>query len=336
MKIERVTADLELKVPFETSRNKISVSRSYFLKADGAVGEATPVRFYGETPTHTEAAFDRLTAELKDWTDPRDLWPHLDSLLGYNFAAKCGIDLLFWDHFGKQEGATAGELLDVRADQPASTAFSIGIGTPAQMQAQVQLRRDFRIYKIKVGFDADVDAVRAVREVTNAPIYVDANGGWSVAEACARLPELEKLGVVLCEQPIFSADKNDWERVRSCSSLPVIVDEYCQRPQDVSLWAGWVDGVNVKLQKCGGITPVFEMIQRARDCGLKVMMGCMIESSVSIAAAAQLAPLADYVDLDSHMYLESDPYDGIPCIGGQLMPSGKPGLGVWERQEAST
>jgi L-alanine-DL-glutamate epimerase-like enolase superfamily enzyme len=336
VKIERVSVDLKLKEAFQTSRNVVSVSRSYFLKADDAVGEASPVRFYGETPAIIEAACERLVAELTDWSDPRDLWPQIDSALGYNFAAKCGLDLLFWDHLGKQENASVGQLLGIRADSPASTAYSIGIGSPEQMQAQVQQRRDFKVYKLKVGFDADVDAVRAVREVTDAPIYVDANGGWSVEDACARLPELEKLGVVLCEQPIFSADKRDWERVRASSSLPVIVDEYCQRPQDVALWAGWVDGVNVKLQKCGGITPVFEMISRARDCGLKVMIGCMIESSVSIAAAAQLAPLADYVDLDSHMYLAADPYDGIPCTRGQLIPSGKPGLGVWERQKVTT
>ena len=199
------------------------------------------------------------------------------------------------------------------------------------MQDEVRRNPGFAAYKLKVGFDGDLEATAAVREVTAAPLYVDANGGWTVSQACLRLPRLAEAGVVLCEQPIFSGRRRDWEEVRASAGMPVIVDEHCRRADDVAHWAGWVDGVNVKLQKAGGITPALEMIRRAREEGLQVMIGCMLESSVAIAAAAQLAPLADYLDLDSHLLLTDDPYEGIGCQDGLLEPSGRPGLGVRPR-----
>ena len=332
MKIDFVRADLKLAHTFKTSRSSTDVSRSYFLKYDGAVGEASPVRFYGETGESVEAAWKRLSPVLSEEMHPRVAWPCLNRALGYNFALKCGIDLLLWDRLGRLESATVRELLEVPGIDSLLTAFSIGIDDPERMREEVRHRAGFRVYKLKVGFEGDLEAVEAVRRVTDVPLYVDANGGWSVEEACRKLPVLEAQNVVLCEQPIFSGERDDWERVRAATSIPVIVDEYCQRPDDVAHWAGWVDGINVKLQKCGGITPAYQMIRHARDLGMKVMLGCMIESSVGIAAAAQLAPLADYLDLDSHLYLENDPYQGIECKDGRLMPSGRPGLGVWEAE----
>jgi len=327
--------DLKLRHAFKTSRSRTDVSRSYYLRADDAVGEGSPVRFYGETGGTMEAAFDFVAKDLPDWGDPRKTWPAIDELLGYNYALKCGLDLLYWDHLGKQQQTPINKLLEIDHGATICTAFSIGIASSEEMQAEVKRRPEFEVFKLKVGFDGDVEAVAAVRQVTDVPLYVDANGGWSVEEACERLPLLQKLGVVLCEQPIFSGVREDWERVREAAAMPVIVDEYIQRPEDVSHWKGWADGINVKLQKCGGVTPAYEMIRRARDEGMLVMLGCMIESSVSIAAATHLAPLADYVDLDSHLYLDFDPYVGVQCDNGCLRLSGKPGLGVAIRERTS-
>jgi L-alanine-DL-glutamate epimerase-like enolase superfamily enzyme len=327
--------DLKLRHAFKTSRSRTDVSRSYYFKSDGGVGEGSPVRFYGETAGTMEAAFDFVAKHLPDWDDPRQVWPITNRLLGYNFALKCGLDLLYWDHWGKRQNASIGQLLDIDHSATTCTAFSIGIDAPEEMQAEVKRRPEFKVFKLKVGFEGDVDAVAAVRQVTDVPLYVDANGGWSVEEACRKLPMLQKLGVVLCEQPIFSGARKDWERVREAAAMPVIVDEYLQRPDDVEHWKGWADGINVKLQKCGGITPAYDTIRRARDEGMRVMLGCMIESSVSIAAAAHLAPLVDYVDLDSHLYLDFDPYAGVQCDNGCLRLSGKPGLGVSVRERTS-
>jgi L-alanine-DL-glutamate epimerase-like enolase superfamily enzyme len=333
MNVRVTPVDLPLARAFATSRNISATSRSYFLEADGAVGEATPVRFYGELPLMLEEALRYLLARLPDWRDPREAWPELDRALGYNSGAKCGIDLLLWDHLGFSQKATVRELLGIDAEGPMRTALSVGIGTPEEMRAEVQNHPGFSIYKLKVGFDGDLDAVDAVHEITGAPLYVDANGGWTVDEACRKLPQLLSKGVVVCEQPIFSGRREDWQRVRGAAGIPVIVDEYCRTAADVQHWSGWVDGVNVKLQKAGGITPAWNMIRRAREEGMKVMIGCMLESSVGIAAAAQLGPLADYLDLDSHLLLARDPYEGIPAIDGALVPSGAPGLGVRPRQE---
>jgi L-alanine-DL-glutamate epimerase-like enolase superfamily enzyme len=333
MNVRITPIDLPLARTFATSRNRMATSRSYFLEADGAVGEACPVRFYGELNTTVEEALRYLLPNVEEERDPREVWPELERALGFNSAAKCGIDLLLWDRLGKRHGATARALLDIPEAGPLRSAFSIGIGTPAEMQAEIKNHPDFSVYKLKVGFEGDLEAVAAVHEVTAAPLYVDANGGWAVEEACRKLPQLLARGVVVCEQPIFSGRREDWQKVRAAAGMPVIVDEYCLRESDVQHWSGWVDGVNVKLQKAGGITPAYAMIQRARDEGMKVMIGCMLESSVGIAAAAQLAPLADYLDLDSHLLLSRDPYEGIPAVKGTLVPSGKPGLGVWRRPQ---
>ncbi len=321
-------ADLALRNAFRTSRTLTATSRSYFLSGDGALGEASPVRFYGETAGTVEAAFAHLHAALPPWGEPGLVWGQINRLLGYNFALKCGLDILYWDHWGRSRGKPIYELLGVTHHRPVRTAFSIGIAGADEMRDSVKSQPQFKVYKIKVGFEGDVEAVAAVRSVTDKPLYVDANGGWSVDEACDKLPQLERLGVVLCEQPIFSGSRADWEAVRGASSLPVIVDEHCQTPDHVGHWAGWVDGINVKLQKCGGITPAMAQIERARDEGLKVMIGCMIESSLAIAAAVHLAPLADYVDLDSHLYLENDPWSGLSLSNGELSLSGAPGLGL--------
>lgn len=323
--------DLVLRQAFLTSRSRTSTSRSYFLSGDGAIGEASPVRFYGETAGTLEAAFEHIRADLPPWGEPGTAWTHINKLIGYNFALKCGLDLVYWDHWGRSRGKPIHELLGVHHHRPVGTAFTIGIAKPEEMREQVKSRSEFRVYKIKVGFEGDVEAVAAVRSITDKPLYVDANGGWSVDEACRKLPKLAELGVVLCEQPIFSGVRSDWQAVREASPLPVIVDEHCQTPDDVSHWAGWVDGINVKLQKCGGITPAMAMIERARDEGLKVMIGCMIESSLAIAAAVHLAPLADYVDLDSHLYLEQDPWTGLTLANGELTLAGAPGLGMSPR-----
>jgi len=324
--------DLKLRQAFKTSRSLTDVSRSYYLRGDGAVGEGSPVRFYGETAGTMEAAFEYVAKDLPGWDDPRSTWPVINRLLGYNFALKCGLDLLYWDHWGLQQQAPVGDILEIAQRSTVCTAFTIGIASPDLMQAEAKRRAEFKVFKLKVGFDGDVEAVAALRQVTDVPFYVDANGGWSVEQACQKLPQLKEQGVVLCEQPIFSGIREDWERVREAADMPVIVDEHLQRPEDVGHWKGWVDGINVKLQKCGGITPAYDMILRARDVGLRVMIGCMIESSVSIAAAAHLAPVADYIDLDSHLYLDFDPYQGVQCDNGCLRLSGLPGLGVSVRE----
>jgi len=325
--ISMQAVDLRLGQAFETSRTRTTTSRSYYLTGDGAVGEASPVRFYGETAGTLEAAFHYLEGQWPAFDDPRSVWPGINRLLGYNFALKCGLDLLYWDHYAKGRGVPIHQVLGL-LHGPVNTAFSIGIGAAEEMKNGVLARPHFSVYKLKVGFVGDVEAVAAVRKVTDKPLYVDANGGWSVDEAKRKLPLLADLGVVLCEQPIFSGAKSDWEAVRRSSPLPLIVDEHCQTPDDVAHWNGWVDGINVKLQKCGGITPALDMISRARDLGMQVMIGCMIESSVAIAAAVHLAPLADHVDLDSHLYLENDPYIGVALERGALVLSGAPGLGV--------
>jgi L-alanine-DL-glutamate epimerase-like enolase superfamily enzyme len=180
-----------------------------------------------------------------------------------------------------------------------------------------------------MGFEGDIEALERIRAVTDKPIRVDANEGWTRAEALARLPALEDLGVELLEQPVAAADRDGLALVSGATSIPVVADESCRTSADLPGLLGVVDAVNVKLAKTGSIGEAVRLMTAARALHFGVFLGCMVESSLGIAAAAHLAPLADWVDLDGHLLLSDDPYEGLRLEGGRVLPDPEaPGLGV--------
>jgi L-Ala-D/L-Glu epimerase len=212
------------------------------------------------------------------------------------------------------------------------TTFSIGIDTPEVTREKVREAAPFPVLKIKVGLDTDEATVAAVRSVTDKPLRVDANEGWTDREVAVRKIEwLATQGIEFVEQPMPAARIDDIAWIRDRVDLPIIADEACLRPEDIPALAAAYDGVNVKLDKAGGILQGYRMIQIARALGLKTMLGCMISSSVSVTAAAHLSPLVDYADLDGHLLIANDPYEGVTVRDGKLvLPSG-PGLGIVRR-----
>ena len=179
-----------------------------------------------------------------------------------------------------------------------------------------------------MGGDGDMELLRALRDSTKQTIRVDANEGWSYESALERLPELAKLGVEFVEQPLPADRLDEIRELRKRSPLPFIADESIHDAADIPKLAGAFDGINLKLAKCGGIAPALEAIAVARAHGLKILLGCMIESSLGIAAALAVAPLVDWLDLDGHLLIESDPFEGLGFRDGRLIPSDRPGLGV--------
>jgi L-alanine-DL-glutamate epimerase-like enolase superfamily enzyme len=281
------------------------------------------------------AGADHLAEDLVDATGARQHLEVLaanraDAIQGHG-AAKCAIDIALLDFAGKVVGLPVHELLGLSSNLP-PTDFTIGIDEPEIVAERARRAADFPALKIKVGGPGDLATLEAVREVYGGPIRVDANTGWTPDGAVAILPELERLGVELIEQP-FPARRLDQLRwLQERSSLPIVADESCVFIEDLDGLVGVVAGVNIKLAKCGGTIPARWMLERARELGFKIFLGCMEETSVGIAGSAVVASLADWVDLDGCLLLADDPFAGLELDAEHRWRlSDLPGLGLSRR-----
>jgi L-alanine-DL-glutamate epimerase-like enolase superfamily enzyme len=299
------------------------------------VGEGYPDRFYGETPDTMAAVFPLLLAAIEPFApDPAGLaavGPALAGAIRGHGAAKAAVDIAIHDLVGKVEGRPVHALLGLPAIAP-PTDFTIGIDDPAIVAERARRAADFPALKIKCGGPADLETLRAVRQVYAGPIRVDANTGWSRADAAALLPALVELGVELIEQPFPARAYRDLAWLQERSTLPIVADESCVLPEDLDALDGVVAGINVKLAKCGGIGPARSMLDEARSRGFRTFLGCMEETSVGIAASVVVASLAEWVDLDGNLLLADDPFTGLelgPDKRWQL--SDRPGLGLSRR-----
>lgn len=296
------------------------------------VGEGYPDRYYGETPESMAAVFPVLLQAVGESSpDPTGLaWARqaMDTAIRWNGAAKCALDIALHDLVGKVLGQPIHELLGLSPDLPA-TDFTIGIDEPSVVAERARRAIDFPALKIKCGGPADLATLQAVREVYAGPIRVDANTGWTRADALDLLPELVDLGVELIEQPFPARAYRDLGWLQERSSLPIVADESAVANEDLDALVGVVSGVNVKLAKCGGIGPASVMLERARDLGFRTFLGCMEETSVGIAASAVVASLAEWVDLDGNLLLAADPFKGLTLGSDKRWRlSDRPGLGL--------
>lgn len=299
------------------------------------VGEGYPDRFYGETPESMAAVFPLLVDAVGDAAMDRSglaaAATDMDAAIRWNGAAKCALDIALHDLAGKVQGISVHELLGLSPELP-PTDFTIGIDEPAIVAERARRAGDFPALKIKCGGPADLATLRAVRDVFSGPIRVDANTGWTRADAETLLPELVDLGVELIEQPFPARAYRDLGWLQERSSLPIVADESAVTHEDLDALVGVVAGVNVKLAKCGGIGPAKGMLERARDLGFRTFVGCMEETSVGIAASAVVASLAEWVDLDGNLLLADDPFTGLDLgPDKRWRPADRPGLGLTRR-----
>ena len=306
------------------------------LERGGVVGhgEASMPPYLGETPQTAKAFLERI--DLARYHDPfllEDILADVDGLAPGNHAAKAAFDIALHDWVGKTLGQPWYRILGLDPAKTPVTSYTIGIDTPDVVRERAQeAARTFGALKIKLGGEHDRATVEAIRDVTDKPIRVDVNQGWQ--DRAAALDHIEWLatqGVELVEQPLPSDRVDDLVWLRERSPLPIVGDEGVVRLADVRQAQGVYDGINVKLMKCTGLREAHTMIVLARALDLQVMLGCMTETSCAISAAAQLAPMVDWADLDGAMLIDNDPFEGPRFAEGRVMPPDRPGIGVVRR-----
>ena len=332
MKINIKEHEVHLKHTFRTTHGASDTRRVLIVDIDGGLGEAPPVHYYGEDLITVRNFVDKAKTILGD--DPFQLEAindRLDKLYAFNYSAKSAIDMALHDLVGKKLGIPVYQYYGItpRADLP--TSYTISISDPDSMKKQTEEAEGYHVYKVKVGVPGDIEMVAAVRDATKARIRVDANEGWTLKDAIGRIKELEKLDIEFVEQPLHRDDFEGFRILRSKVDMPIIADEGVFRACDIPKYVGLVDGINIKLSKSGGIREAFKMINVARAHKMKVMIGCMVETSVGISAAAQITSLVDYADLDGNILINDDPYKGVTVENGYLKLPDGPGLGVVAR-----
>jgi len=245
------------------------------------------------------------------------------------WAAKAALDIALMDWAGQKLGVPLYRYFGLDPKDAPVTTFSIGIDNPAMTRDKVREAAPYAVLKIKVGLDTDEATIDAVRSVTDKPLRVDANEGWTDKEVALRKIEwLSKRGVEFVEQPMPADRLDDMRWIHQRSPLPLIADESVLHPGDIPKLLGAFDGINVKLDKCGGIMEAYREIQIAKALGMKTMLGCMISSSCTVTAAAHLSPLVDYADLDGNLLIANDPWRGVTVQNGKLVLPDRPGLGL--------
>ncbi|HUP54078.1 MAG TPA: dipeptide epimerase [Methylomirabilota bacterium] len=305
------------------------------------LGEGYPDRFYGETPETMAAVFPLLLANLEsNGFEPTQRGLLLAGFVLQNAirghgAAKCAVDIALHDLVGKVLDLPVHVVRELPAEIP-PTDFTIGIDEPSVVAERARRAADFPALKIKCGGPADLATLRAVREVFAGPIRVDANTGWTRADAEALLPALVDLGVELIEQPFPARAYDDLAWLQELSPMPIVADESCVFPEDLPPLVGVVEGVNVKLAKCGGIGASAHMLGTARELGFRTFLGCMEETSVGIAASAVVGSLAEWIDLDGNLLLANDPFEGLELGSDKRWHlADRPGLGLTRRATSS-
>lgn len=299
------------------------------------VGEGYPDAYYGEMTDTMTAVWPRLLAAIGEPELTVDglavAGQRMAASIAHNGAAKCAIDIALHDLAAKVAGVPLHAFLGLTADLP-PTDFTIGIDAPSVVAERATRAAHFPALKIKVGGPSDLATLEAVRAVFAGPIRVDANTGWALDDAIALLPDLERLGVELIEQPFRARRLDLLRQLQERSALPIVADESAVTIEDLDALVGVVAGVNVKLAKCGGVGPAKRMLERARELGFRTFLGCMEETSVGIAASAAVASLADWVDLDGNLLLADDPFSGL-VLGSDCrwQLSERPGLGLERR-----
>lgn len=334
MKLVLHEYDLPLKHTFTISRESVSVQKTLVVELNDGIhagyGEATTNGYYGVTIESMSQALESVRGELESvkLQNPAALWQRLDGRFQGQPFAQCALDQAAHDLWGKQRGLPVYQLWGLSLDRVPESCFTIGIDEIGVMIDKLGEEPGWPVYKIKLGTNNDVELIRRLREHTDATFRVDANCGWTVNETLRNARELKPLGVEFIEQPLPADEWAGQRRLFADCELPILADESCCTVTDVQRCHEHFHGINIKLVKCGGLTPARQMIAEARSLNLKVMVGCMTESTVGISAIAQLLPLIDYVDMDGAALLACDIATGVSVEKGVCHFPDRNGSGV--------
>ena len=335
MKLSWRTYDLQLKHAFTIANftRKTTPVVLTTIEYDGLTGygEASLPPYLGESQPSVIAFLEKV--ELSGFSDPfqmEEILEYVDSIAENNTAAKASIDIALHDLVGKIIGRPWYQLWGLNLEKIPDTTFTIGIDTDDVVKQKVkEVEGQFKILKVKLGGKEDKRMIEAIRSVTNLPLAIDANQGWKDKNhALEMIYWLKEKGIVMIEQPMpkYNLDTIAW--LTEHSPLPIFADESIQRLKDVERMKGVFSGINIKLMKCTGMREAWKMRNLAQSLGMKVMIGCMTETSCAISAAAQLAPGMDFADIDGALLIQNDPFEGAKLINGKIIPNLLPGIGL--------
>lgn len=335
MKIHCQEFQLQLRDPFTISRGTTTVQPTLIVRVEHAglvgFGEATTNDYYGVTFESMSAALASVADKVADYRleNPAELWRELDPILSANRFAQCALDCAVWDIYAQMHNMPLWKLWGLHpADGYPPTCYTIGLDTPETMVRKMRAMAGWPVYKIKLDANGGIDLVRTLRQETDAIFRVDANCAWPVDRVLDWAAQLAELNVELIEQPLAAECYAEMRQLKGRSPIPLMADESCQVEADVNACIDSYDAINIKLVKCGGLTPARRMIARARQNGLKVMVGCMTESSIGIAPGVHLLPLLDFADLDGALLLAEDIATGLEWNLGRCELPTQAGLGV--------
>lgn len=327
--------ELNLHHPFNLARNSRTTTPGVQLTIDidgiTGYGEASMPPYLGESVASVTTYLNRL--DPKQFRDPfklADIHEYLDRVAPNNRAAKAAVDIALHDVLGKIMGQPWYKIWGLNPDNNPCTSFTIGIDKPDVVRQKVAEAAPYKVLKVKMGLDNDRELVETIRSCTDVPICVDANQGWDNKHKALEMCHwLANRGCLFVEQPFDKQNIDDTAWLRERSPLPIIADEFIQRLPDVRRAADIYDGINIKLMKSTGMYEAHQMAVLAKALGMKVMLGCMTETSCAVTAAAQLAPMADYADLDGNLLITNDLFDGIKIVDGKVtVPANRPGIGI--------
>ncbi|MFH0938118.1 MAG: dipeptide epimerase [Planctomycetota bacterium] len=339
LKLSATPLNMILRHTFTIARSSVAWGRNVLVKIQHGdhegLGEAAPVAFYGQSQQSCLRAVKRMGERIarRDPFELEEILVDLKKHFPKEPSAIAAVDIALHDLIGKKLGLPLWKYFGLNPSQTPQTSFTIGIDTLSKVALKVAEAEKYPTLKIKVGVANDLEIMRQVRQLApRKTLRVDANCGWTVREAIRKAKALEKLDVEFIEQPIPPGNNAALKKIKNAIGLPLLADESSLTPEDIPDLCGCVDGINIKLIKCGGLREALKMIYIARDCGMKIMIGCMIESSVLITAAAHLTPLLDYADLDGNLLITDDPYCGVTLDRqARLRLPNTPGLGLTVR-----
>ena len=297
-------------------------------------GEASMPPYLGESQDTAAKFLSEL--DLEQFNDPfrmEEILEYIDGSAPGNTAAKAAVDIALHDLIGKLTGQPFYKLWGFTPENTPDTSYTIGIDNPEVLKLKTEEAAPYKLLKVKLNGINDSEIIESIRAVTSKPICIDVNQGWTIKEeALEKICRLHEKGVVFIEQPMPKNRIDDTAWLTQHSPLPIIADEAVQRLSDIQKAAGVYSGINIKLMKCTGMREAHKMITIARELNLRVMIGCMTETSCAISAAAQLSPKADWADLDGNLLIVNDPFKGITIENGKIILNNKPGIGI-EKQE---
>ncbi len=330
--------ELQLRHVFTVAANSRTTTPGILttIEYDGVTGfgEASMPPYLGESLKSVTEFLSKVN--LGQFTDPflmEDILDYVEGIMPGNHAAKASVDIALHDLTGKLMEQPWFRLWGLNPLKTPNSSFTIGIDTAEVVKQKTLEAKAFKILKVKLGRDNDKEMIETVRSVTDVPLYADVNQGWKDKQKALEMVQwLSGRGVQFVEQPLPKEQVDDIAWLTARSPLPIMADEALQTVQDLLSMKGIYSGINVKLMKCGGMNAAYKMITMARQMGMKILVGCMTETSCAVTAAAQLSPLADWADLDGNLLISNDIYEGMTIVDGKVTLPDRPGIGIVEKK----